>query len=138
MSVTPEALTQLLAGGGGVAAQPGPSPATAAAPGNEPPAGGPMMAPAPKEGDTAAAMVKISTVFQLLEQALPAFGAQSDQGKAIVDVLKKLSGSFGEQRAGADQLIPAQLMELMQSVVGAGGGSPAAQAMGGAPAQLSM
>ncbi len=133
MSATPEALMQLLAGGGGEGSAPGPNPNEAAAPGNEPPAGGPMATPEPQEGVTQDAMVKISMVFQLLEQALPSFGSQSDQGKAILAALKTLTGPFGASKPQSDQLIPAELMSLMQSIPGAGGGGPAAQAMGATP-----
>ncbi len=134
MSATPDDLMKLVAGGGGTAAAPGQDPAKAAAPGNEPPGGGPMATPAPQEGLQQEAMVNISMVMQLLEHSLPAFGSTSDKGKAIVDVLKKLGGTFGEDRAKSEELIPAELQQLLQKIPGAGGGSPAAQAMGGMPA----
>lgn len=134
MSTPPDQLMKLMAGGGGAGATPGPNPMSAAAPGNEPPGGGPMATPEPKAGVTQAAMVNISMVFQLLEQSLQAFGSQSEEGKTVLDALSKLTKQFGASRQKSDQLIPAELMQLMQSVPGAGGGSPAAQAMGGMPA----
>lgn len=133
MSMPPEALMKLMAGGAGTGEASGPNPAAAAAPGNEPPGGGPMATPEPQEGLKQQAMVNISMVFQMLEQSLPAFGAQSDEGKAVMAALTGLNKVFGADRAKADELIPAQLQQLMQQVPGAGGGTPAAQALGQQP-----
>lgn len=133
MSTPPDALMKLM-GGGGTGAPPGPSSMTAAAPGNEPPGGGPMATPAPKEGEIQKAMVNIAMVQQLLEKSLPAFGSSSEEGKAVLSALSTLSKKFGQERQKSEQLIPAELMQLMQAVPGMGGGGPAAQAMGGMPA----
>lgn len=134
MSIPPEALMKLMAGGGGTDSAAGPNPMSAAAPSNEAPGGGPMSTPGPKEGEIQKARVNISMVFQLLEQSLPAFGSQSEEGKSVLQALSTLTKKFGKDRQKADQLIPAELMQLVQSVPGMGGGTPAAQAMGGMPA----
>lgn len=134
MSTPPAELMKLMSGGAGEGGAAGPDMMKAQAPGNEPPGGGPMATPGPKEGEVQAAMVNISMVYQLLEQSLPAFGSQSEEGKTIVDTLKKLNGVFGAEKSKADSLIPAELMQLMQNIPGAGGGSPAAKEMGGMPA----
>ncbi len=78
-------------------------------------------------------MVNISLVFQLLEQSLGMFGSQSDKGGAVLSVLKTLTTAFGKDRQKADSLIPAELMQLVQSIPGMGGGQPAAKAMGAMP-----
>lgn len=131
MSVPPDKLTALMAGGGGGGgAKPPMSPEMMNAPGgNQPPSGGPMSTPQPKEGLQQAAMVKISMTLQMLEQALPAFGSASEQGKAILNALKTLTNTFGKSRAEGDKMIPAELMELVQGMKG----GPAAQTMGGTP-----
>lgn len=126
MSVPPE-LMDLMGGGSNAASVPPAAPAGA----NTPPAAGPMTTPQPKEGLTQAAMVNVSMVFQLLEQSLPAFGSQSEEGQAILSALKTLTSKFGKERQKADSLIPAELMQLLQSIPGAGGGSPAAKQLGG-------
>lgn len=92
-----------------------------------------MSTPQPKEGIAQAAMVNLSMVFQLLEQSLPAFGSQSPEGKAILNALKTLTGVFGKDRQKSDALIPAELQQLVQSIPGAGGGSPAAKTMAAVP-----
>jgi hypothetical protein len=135
MSVPPD-LMKLMAGGAGEKTAPGPNPMEAAAPGNAAPPGGPMSVPQPKEGETQAAMVKLAVVFQQLESALPAFGAQTEEGKTIVKVLGQLGKVFGDKRQKADSLIPAEMVQMMQNIPGAGGGSPAAKAIGGIPPQV--
>lgn len=128
MSVPPELASLMSGGGGGQTAAPGGPGAGGGAP-----AGGPMTTPQPKEGLMQAATVNISMTFQLLEQALGVFGSQSEEGKAILSALKTLTGQFGEDRQKADSLIPAELMQLVQSIPGMGGGQPAQKAMGGMP-----
>src|SRR5262249_31581152 len=125
MSVPSDQLVELMAGGGGASAAPGPNPMAAAAGGNQPPAGGPMTTPQPKDGLIQAAMGNITLTFKMLEQALTAFGAQTEEGKAILSALKTLTSKFGEDRSKSDQLIPAELQQLVQSA----GGGPVAQAM---------
>ena len=132
MSVPPE-MMQLLSGGGGKFPAPGAGTMDQAAPGNMPPAGGPMSTPQPKEGLTQAAMVNISMVMQLLEQSLGAFGSHTPEGEAVLNALKTLTKKFGASQQKSNQLIPAELMQLMQAIPGAGGGSPAAKTMGAMP-----
>ena len=132
LSAPPEELLKLMGSGGGA---PGgvASPGGAGAPSPSAPAGGPMCAPQPKEGMAQAAMVNISMVFQLLEQSLPAFGSQSEEGKSILQALSTLTKKFGASRQKSDSLVPAELLQLVQSIPGAGGGSPAQKGMSGIP-----
>lgn len=130
MSVPPE-LMKLMAGGG---AKPGaPSGMPPAAAGNAAPAGGPMSTPQPKEGLTQAAMIDISMVAKLLTKSMAAFGELSPEGKAINDALRIIIKAFGADMNKSDSLIPAELMQLVQSIPGAGGGPPGAGAVQGIP-----
>ncbi len=128
MSVPSAELTKLMAGG----AKPGgPAPDALSAPGgNQPPAGGPMTTPQPKEGLKQAALVNISMVLQLLEQTLPNLGSATEEGKSVLNALKTLTNTFGKSRSEGEKMIPAELMQLMQGMKG----GPAQQAMAGAPA----
>lgn len=130
MAAIPQDLQKLIAGGAGKTAAPGPSPMSAAAPGNTPPPGGPMTTPQPKAGVTQAALVNMAAVFKLLEQSLPAFGSQTEQGKCVIDVLGKLGKCFGETRQRADELIPAELNQLIKNAPGQG---PMGKAMAATP-----
>lgn len=133
MSTPPDALMKLM-GGGGTGAPAGPTTMSAAAPGNDAPGGGPMATPAPKEGEMQKAMTKIALVQKLLDQALPAFDGSSEEGKAVLEMLRTANKQFGEQRENSDRFANAELMELVQSFPATGGGGPAAQALGGMPA----
>ena len=132
---------KLIAGGGGKA---GPGMNTPAAmpgaPGAPPPGalpgGSPMSTPQPAQGDKQSAMVNVSIAMDLLEQTLPALGSESEEGAEILKVLSTLSKRFGHTRSKAQDLVPAELMQLMQSLPQAGGMSPEAKAMGQQPMQI--
>lgn len=127
MSVPPE-LMKVIAGGAGKSG--GGVPPMSGSEGA--PMGAPMTTPQPNEGEQQSAMINISLAMDLLEKALPPFGAESDVGKAIMGSLSALTKVAGEKRDSAQPLIPAELKILMQQ---AGKTSPEMQAMGagGAP-----
>lgn len=135
MSAVPADLQKLLAGAGGSAPPKGPTPSSANASSNTPPPGGAMTTPQPKAGLAQAAVMNVSIVFRLLEQSLPAFGSTSPEGRAILSALKTLTGAFGKDRQKGEELIPAELMQLMATQMpGAGGPPGAAKSLQGAPA----
>ena len=129
---------KLMAGGGGKAgpamnspaAQPG---APGAAQPGAAPGGSPMSTPQPGAGEKQSAMVNVSIAMDLLEQTLPALGSESEEGQAVLNVLGALSKKFGHTKAKSQELVPAELMQLMSSLPQAGGMSPEAKAMGGKP-----
>ena len=132
---TPQEMAML--GGAGGAPKP---PMPGGAPGGPPPpaggapAGGPMSTPQPQAGKAQAAMVNVEMAIQLLEQSMGAFELASPEKKAVVDAHKTLIGGFGGARGKNSELIPAELMQLLQTIPGIGGGSPAAKSMGALPA----
>ena len=89
-----------------------------------PPTGAPMSTPEPKEGDKLAARVNVQMAMDLLQQSLPAFGSDSDEGKAIMGVVKNLTKSFGERENKAKELIPAEIIQMMQTLPQAAGATP--------------
>lgn len=133
MPMNPE-LLKVIAGGAGpktgaVATPPDPGQGAGG------PSGAPMTTPQPAEGEQMSAMIQISMAMKMIEKSLPAFGAESSEGKAIMDAMKKLSGAFGAQDDKAQELVPAELRMLMQTL---GQRSPESQAMagGGAPGAM--
>lgn len=138
MSVPPE-LMKLIAGGGGKSAAPPQMPGAGGQPpggGGAAPGGAPMTTPQPAAGEKQNAMVNVTIAMDLLEQVLPALGSESEEGQTILGVLSKLSSKFGHTRAKSQELVPAELMQLMQSLPQAGGMSPEAKAMGQQPMQI--
>ena len=128
MSVPPE-LLKTIAGGPGQRPTGMGGPIEAAAGSTQPPVGAPMVTPQPKEGEKAAAMVKIEMALNLLETALPPFGSETPEGAAILGALRTLTGRFGEKRQKAKDLVPAEMRQLMASQAS----SPAQKIMAGGP-----
>ncbi len=132
MSVPPELMSLIQGGagtGGGPKAGASPQPMPGAGP-----AGAPMSTPQPNDGERQNAMISVSMAMDMLEQALPAFGSESEEGRALVGVLSKMGNIFGTARTKSQDLIPAELMQLLNTLPQAGGMSPEAKAMGQQPA----
>ena len=128
------------AGGGGV-------PGAGAMPPSPPqgvpqsaPVTSPMSKPEPKEGDKMGAMVQVQMAIKILEKTLQGFGTQSAEGATVLDVLGKLSKTFGHNKDKSNELIPAELLSLVGSIMpkgpagaGAGGPPPGMPPQGGMP-----
>jgi hypothetical protein len=125
---------KLIAGGGGKGGAPQANPAAGgqAQPGAAAGAA-PMSTPQPAQGDKRSAMVNVSIAMNLLEQTLPALGSESEEGRTVLTCLQTLSKKFGHQQAKSNELVPAELMQLMASMPQAGGMTPEAKAMGQQP-----
>jgi hypothetical protein len=137
MSVPSDQLMQLVNGG-----MKGSPPAPVSAPGLEAaqpqgsaPVSAPMSTPEPKQGEKQNAMINISLAQDLLEQTLPAIGSETEEGAVILDVLSKLSKKFGAAARKSKELVPAELMQMMQNLPQMGGMSPEMKALqaGGPP-----
>jgi hypothetical protein len=131
MSVPPE-LMSLIGQGAGKTGAP-PAQAQPTPPGGVPGAA-PISTPQPAQGQKANAMVNVHLAMSLLTQVLPALGAQSEEGRTIMTCLQSLSKKFGQTQDKSAELVPAELMQLMQNLPQAGGMSPVAKAMGQQPA----
>lgn len=70
-------------------------------------------------------------VVKMLQQVMAAFPIESDQFKALVSVMKTLSGAFGKTEDSDRGLIPAEVMQLLSGVQAQ---SPGAAAMARKPA----
>jgi len=108
---------------------PGGSPSDAA-----PPQGAPMSSPQPKSGQKQGAMVNVAMAMDLLEQSLPGLSTESPEGQTVIKALQGLSQHFKHEREKGKELVPQEIMQLMQSLPqgqGIPGGKPPAP--GGAP-----
>lgn len=81
--------------------------------GGAPPSGSPAAQPTGKEGAKQMGAVKVQTALLLLQGALAHFDLRSEEGQAVLDVLKKLSLKFGQP--GAQELVPAEIMQLAKT-----------------------
>ncbi len=97
-----------------------------------------MAKPQEKAGIKEAARVNIHIAMNMLEQALPAFGSESKEGKSVLKILSMLSKEFGKN--DASDLVPAEVLQMNKSLPQAGGGTEVQQMLakmqqqGGAPA----
>jgi hypothetical protein len=103
-----------------------------------------MSSPQPAAGEKQQAMIKVQQAMDLLEQALPDFGSESEEGGEILKTLSTLGKKFGgANRARSNELMPAELMNLlgnlpqgpggMKPMPPGGGGAMPGGAPGGAP-----
>jgi hypothetical protein len=74
-----------------------------------------------KRGLKAAAATNVHIAVNMLEEALPAFGSESQEGGKILSALKSLS-SMVAKRDTAD-LVPAEIMQLVKRSTQIGGGT---------------
>jgi hypothetical protein len=89
-----------------------------------PPMASPMSTPEPKMGSKEGAMINIQMALDLLQQSLPAIGSDSKEGAELTKVIGSLSKVFGAREAKTRELIPAEIMQMIQSLPQAGGATP--------------
>lgn len=131
MSVPPQLMQQMMRQqGGGAAPGPGGAPAPGAGPGSQaartmPPAAAPFATPQEKRGNKASAMANIHIAMTLLEQALPDLGADTPEYDAVLKSLNSLVKT-STKRDNTD-LVPAEVMQMVQQLPQMGGGTPIQQ-----------
>jgi hypothetical protein len=101
---------------------------------SSPPMGSPMSTPEPKMGSREGAMVNVSMATYLLEQALPAFGSESVEGKQILSAIRTMVNILGPKKAKTGELQPSEILQMLQTLPQAGGATPEGKAMQQAPA----
>jgi len=98
-----------------------------------PPMASPMSTPEPKMGNREAAMINISMAMDLLEQSLPALGSESPEGQKVLGAIRGMSGIIGPKKAKTNELQPAEIMQMLQTLPQAGGATAEGKAMQAAP-----
>lgn len=96
--------------------------------GNSPQAA-PMTTPQAPEGLREAAKVDVMLATKVLERALPAFGFDTREGKAILNTLKSFSKIFGSTEQSTQELMPAEIQNLLSQMPQGAGGAPGGQPM---------
>lgn len=82
------------------------------------PVGASMSSAEPKSGDIAQGKNLVTVAMKMLEQALLSMGSESDEGRVVLETISKLSKHFHKEEN--NELIPAQLMSVLQSMPQAG------------------
>jgi len=97
------------------------------------PMASPMSTPEPKMGNREASLVNIAMAMDLLEQALPALGSESEEGQKVLNGIRTLTTILGAKRAKTNSLQPTEIMQMLQQLPQAGGATPEGKAMQQAP-----
>ena len=103
-----------------------------------PPMPTPMSTPEPKAGVREAALVNISMALDLIEQSLPALGSETEEGKKALSALSTLTAILGPKKQKAGELQNAEILQLLQNLPQAGGGTPGSRAIAGGPPNLGL
>ena len=98
-----------------------------------PPMSSPMSTPEPKMGNREGALVNIGLAMDLIEQSLPSLGSESPEGQKALAALRTLTGLLGPRKAQTKELQQSEIIQMLQNLPQAGGGTPAGQAMAQAP-----
>lgn len=98
-----------------------------------PPMSAPMSTPEPKLGSKEGAMVNVSIALDLLEQSLPALGADSEEGKKAMDVIRSLNAMLGPRKNQTNELQQSEILQMLQTLPQAGGMSPESRAIARQP-----
>ena len=80
-----------------------------------------MSKPQDKRGLKAAAQTNIHIAVNMLEEALPAFGSESEEGGKILAALKNLSAMLGKK--DTSDLVPAEVLQMVKRLPQMGGGT---------------
>ena len=138
MSVPPDKLMEMISAQRGGAASPMPeapppidstmSDQTTA------PMGAPMSTPEPKMGNREGAMVNLSMAMDLIEQALPSLGSESEEGQKALAAIRSLTSVLGQKKQKTGELQQSEIIQMLQNLPQAGGATPEGRAMSQAPA----
>ena len=90
-----------------------------------------MVSPQQASGDEAMADVNVKMVTDILTNVLPIYGVHSDKGKALMDILKKLSSTFGVETSKAGPAVPAEVAAMISAMKGSPGAPPPSPITGG-------
>ena len=118
---------------GGAGAPPIPSPEASMSDAATPPMSSPMSTPEPKLGNKEGALVNISMAMDLIEQALPSLGSESDEGQKALAAIRALTGLLGPKKQKTGELQQSEIIQMLQNLPKAGGATPEGRAMSQAP-----
>jgi hypothetical protein len=91
----------------------------------------PMSTPEPKMGSREGGLVNLSMAVDLIQQAIPSLGAESEAGLKAMTALKMIQGVLGPTKPKTDELQPAEIQQLLGSLPQAGNVTPEVAALMG-------
>jgi len=135
MSVPQDKLMELMKGSrsAGVPMPDAPPPGSNLSDAEVPPMGSPMSTPEPKMGSKEAAKINLGMAQDLLEQSLPALGSDSEEGRAALSAISAINKVLGSKKGKVNELQQSEILQMLQTLPQAGGGTPEGKAMAAAP-----
>jgi hypothetical protein len=73
--------------------------------------------------------------LDMLQSAVGAFDAKSEENKTIEKVVAEITRRFGERESDTRQLIPAEILQMIQTLPQAGGATPGQRTAAMAPVE---
>lgn len=104
----------------------------------QPPMPSPMSTPEPKAGERDGALINVSMALDLIEQSLPAIGSETPEGRKLMQALGSLISVLGPKKQKAQDLQSAEILQLLQNLPQAGGGTMGARQMAAAGPDLGL
>ena len=98
------------------------------------PMSAPMSTPEPKMGNREGALVNLSMAMDLIEQALPSLGSETEDGQRALAAIRSLTGLIGPRKQKTRELQQSEIIQMLQNLPNAGGATPEGRAMAAAPA----
>ena len=135
MSVPSDKLMELMGGprSAGTPVPNAPPPGANMSDAEVPPMASPMTTPEPKMGSKEAAKINLGMAQDLLEQSLPALGSDTEEGKAALSAISAINKVLGARKNKTNELQQSEILQMLQTLPQAGGGTPEGKAMANAP-----
>ena len=135
MSVPSDKLMELMGGprSAGTPVPNAPPPGANMSDAEVPPVASPMTTPEPKMGSKEAAKINLGMAQDLLEQSLPALGSDSEEGRAALSAISAINKVLGSKKGKVNELQQSEILQMLQTLPQAGGGTPEGKAMAAAP-----
>jgi hypothetical protein len=100
-----------------------------------PPMASPMSTPEVKKGEQEKARLNVMMALDMLQSAIGAFPPDTDEGATIQKVVADITRRFGERESDTRQLIPAEILQMIQTLPQAGGATPGQRTAAMAPVE---
>lgn len=135
MSVPPDKLMEMISQQRGAAPMDVPPPTDSSmSDQTTAPMSAPMSTPEPKMGNREGALVNLSMAMDLIEQALPSLGSETEEGQKALAAIRSLTGLIGPRKQKTRELQQSEIIQMLQNLPNAGGATPEGRAMAAAPA----
>jgi len=69
-------------------------------------------------GNKEGALVNISMAMDLIEQALPSLGSESEEGQKALAAIRSLTGLIGPRKGKTNELQQSEIMQMLQNLRG--------------------